>query len=79
MTSEAGTTAGVIAVDGQLCMEGVQLVRHHLQQARLHADFLPGGESFDTVVSEHVITPEEAATEVRADLDAALDAIEALL
>jgi hypothetical protein len=44
----------------------------HLQQARKFADYLPGGRNHDTVVSEHVFTPEEAAHHVRHELDLAL-------
>ena len=44
----------------------------HLQQARKFADYLPGGRNHDTVVSEHVMGPEEAANNVRQELDLAL-------
>lgn len=63
------------AAGGQLCMEGQQLVRHYLQQAQLHAEFLHGGKHHDTVVSDHVISPEEAAAGVREDLRLAMDAL----
>lgn len=59
-------------------MEGAQLVRHYLQQAKLHAEFLPGGKNHDTVVSDHVLSPEDAAEAVRDDLDAALAAVREL-
>ncbi|HEY1034637.1 MAG TPA: hypothetical protein VGE09_06620 [Pseudoxanthomonas sp.] len=44
----------------------------HLQQARSYANYLPGGKNFETVVSEHVMGPEEAADSVRKELDLAL-------
>lgn len=68
----------MVPFEGQLCMEGSQLVRHYLQQARLHSEFLPGGKNHDTVVSEHVLSPEDAAEAVRDDLDAALAAVREL-
>lgn len=49
-----------------------QMLLVHLQQARKFADFLPGGRSHDTVVSEHVFSPEEAANHLRHELDLAL-------
>lgn len=48
-----------------------------VQQARSYARYLPGGEKHDTVVSEHVLTPEEAAAAVREELDGALQLLEA--
>lgn len=66
---------GKIATGGELCMEGPHLVRHYLQQAQLHAEFLHGGKHHDTVVSDHVISPEEAAAGVREDLRLAMDAL----
>lgn len=68
----------VIAVDGQLCMEGGQLVRHYLQQAKLHATFLTGGKNHATVVEDHVLTPADAAEALRGDLDDALAALESM-
>ncbi len=44
----------------------------HLQQARKFADYLPGGRNHDTVVSEHVFSPEEASNHVRQELDLVL-------
>ncbi|WP_454262126.1 hypothetical protein [Pseudoxanthomonas mexicana] len=52
-----------------------EVVLLHLQQARKFADFLPGGRSHDTVVSEHVFSPEEAANHLRHELDIALAAM----
>jgi hypothetical protein len=64
---------------GQICMEGEHLVRHHLQQALLAAEFLPGGENHDSVMSAIVtqiyLTDADAAEAVRADLRLALAAI----
>lgn len=65
---------GHVQADGELCMEGKHLVRHYLQQASLHAEFLPGGRNHDTVVSDLVLSPEEAAQAVRDDLAAAMAA-----
>ena len=77
MGAEA-SQAAVEVVAGDVCMEGLTLVRHHLQQAHLHAEFLPGGDNADSVVSEHVLTPEEAAAEVRLNLSAAIRLLEEL-
>ncbi|MGH8081878.1 MAG: hypothetical protein ACREP7_14990 [Lysobacter sp.] len=68
--------AEVIHFAGELCMEGPELVRHYLQQAQLHAEFVAGGKNFGTVVEDHVISPEDAADGVRRDIAAALEALE---
>jgi hypothetical protein len=52
-----------------------EVVLLHLQQARKFADYLPGGRNHDTVVSEHVFSPEEAANHLRHELDIALAAM----
>ncbi|MDR1076368.1 MAG: hypothetical protein LBL59_08770 [Xanthomonadaceae bacterium] len=52
-------------------MDSEQLTLH-VQQARAYAEYLPGGDNCDTVVAEHVLTPEEAAAAVREELDAAM-------
>lgn len=44
----------------------------HVQQARAYARYIAGGEKHDTVVADHVLTPEEAAAALREELDAAL-------
>lgn len=78
MDAAKRTDLGSVPAEGELCMEGKHLVRHFLQQAKLHAQFLHGGKCHDTVVSAHVISPEEAAAAIREDLDAALAAWEEL-
>lgn len=67
-----------IDVGGSISMEGKDLVRHYLQQAQLHAEFLPGGKNHDTVVADHVLTPEEAAQALREDLRDAMAALQEL-
>lgn len=44
----------------------------HLQQARAFANYLAGGKNHDTVCADHVMTSEEAADLVRAELDEVL-------
>ena len=77
MDGEASQTE-VVVVDGEVSMEGLTLARHYLQQAHLHAEFLPGGDNADSVVSEHLLTPEDAAAGVRLNLSAAIRVLEEL-
>jgi hypothetical protein len=70
-----------IGEDGQLCMTGEQLARHHVQQAQLAAAFLPGGEHHGSVMAPIVqqlyLTEADAADAVRTSLEAALEALSA--
>ena len=63
-------------------MEGLNLVRHHLQQAQLAAQFLPGGEShgsvMEPIVEQLYLSDKDAADALREDLQAALEHLEAL-
>lgn len=76
---DLGRTEGGAPVD----MTGLNLVRHHLQQAQLAAAFLPGGESHGSVmgpiVEQLYLTDEEAANALREDLHAAMQGLDALL
>ena len=65
---------------GPVDMTGLNLVRHHLQQAQMAAGFLPGGENagdvMEVIFQQLYLTPEEAGNALRADLQAAMDALE---
>jgi hypothetical protein len=69
---------GPVAHGGELDMTGANLARHFVQQAHLHAQFLPGGSRHGTVVEDHVLTVDEAAHALRDDLGQALRALEDL-
>lgn len=69
-------------IGGQLDMTGLNLVKHHLQQAELAARFLPGGKAagdlMEPIFEQLYLTKEEAADAVRTDVSAALAALEEL-
>jgi hypothetical protein len=67
----SGRAITAMAQEAQGPMIGDEVLVH-MQQARKFADYLPGGRNHDTVVSEHVFTPEEAANLLRQELDRAL-------
>lgn len=67
---------------GEIDMSGVNLVRHHLQQAQLCAEFLQGGSRASSImapiVEQACITQDEAAQGVRDSVRAALQVCEEL-
>lgn len=67
---------------GQVDMTGLSLVKHHMQQAQLAAAYLHGGElhanMMTPIIEQLYMTAEEAGDIVRTDIQAALDALDAL-
>lgn len=58
-------------MDGRVINE----VLMHMQTAAGYAEYLPGGKQHDLVVSEHAMTEQEAADNVREQLALALAAL----
>lgn len=68
---------GEEAREGIAADDGVGALRDRLEQARLMADFLAGGEGSGEVTTALGYSPEEAASELREKLDEALEALPA--
>lgn len=68
------TAIGSFDVD----MSGLNLVRHHLQQAQAQARYLVGGDQRSELLDDALdLTAEDAAAGVRVDLAAAIAALDA--